>query len=161
MKLTKDECIELILKAESSKMGRVDTNERRKYSTVGWILYSGELFDKINKYCFENIGIRINKLHVNILKYNPGDLFERHIDRHKNLKFNQKFVFNINAVLNDEFEGGEFYLEDVPYIKDVGEVYHYNSTQYHEVKPITSGTRYSVLFVIFEDDIDTSSKKLV
>jgi len=160
MKFTDDERIELIQIAEKNGMNRIETNSRKKYFVHSWIVYSGPIFEKINNYCLKNIGMGLNKLRVHVLKYIENDFFERHIDRDENLNFNKEFVFNINSRLNDDYEDGEFFLNDKLYEKPVGEIYHYRSTEYHEVKPITKGIRYSALFSIFESDISDSTKKI-
>lgn len=87
---------------------------------------------------------KIDNIGVYILKYLKGDFFGRHMDK-GNTEFAHDAISNINTILNDEYEGGEFYLDDLLYKKPIGEIYNYDSITYHEVKPITNGTRYSLL----------------
>ena len=63
-------------------------------------------------------------------------------------------------MLNDEFEGGEFYLNDTKLEGNTpGIAYTYNSFEFHEVKPVTSGIRYSMLCYVRERDFITKEKK--
>jgi hypothetical protein len=112
--------------------------------------------NKIIKYGKEKLGLSILNVNLGVIKYLVGDSYPRHIDRNQEIEFNKDFVYNINLKLNDEYEGGEFFLNDELLIAEVGDVYHYKSTQYHEVKPITNGIRYSGLFYIRERDLGIS-----
>jgi hypothetical protein len=112
--------------------------------------------DKIIKYGKEKLGLSILNVNLGIVKYLVGDSYPRHIDRHTEIEFNKDFLYNINLKLNDDFEGGDFFLNDELFVAAVGDVYHYKSTQYHEVKPITRGIRYTGLFYIRERDLGIS-----
>jgi len=62
--------------------------------------------------------------------------------------------------LNDDYEGGEFWLDDELFQGNLpGHVYYYNSTQWHEVKPVTKGIRYSLLCFVRERDLIIKEKK--
>jgi hypothetical protein len=94
-----------------------------------------------------------------ILKYTKGDLFARHIDL-GNLDFTSDFIYNVNMVLNDDFKGGEFYLDDKKFEgNDIGVVYHYPSTVFHEVKEVKDGFRYSMLYYIRKREIKNKNEK--
>jgi hypothetical protein len=112
--------------------------------------------NKIINYGKEHLGLSIFNVNLGVIRYSVGDYFHRHIDRNPNDKFNKDFVFNINLKLNDDYEGGEFFLNDKLFVAEVGDVYHYKSTEYHEVKPITGGIRYTGLFYIRERDLGIS-----
>jgi hypothetical protein len=112
--------------------------------------------DKIINYGRETLGLSILSVNMAVLKYQVGDHFPRHIDRNKEHEFNKDFLYNINVKLNDDYEGGEFFLNDKLFVADVGDVYHYKSTEFHEVKPVTKGLRYTGLFYIRERDLGVS-----
>jgi predicted 2-oxoglutarate/Fe(II)-dependent dioxygenase YbiX len=150
---TKNECNEIILFSENENQWKKITHE------VSYQIFifkpSESISNKIIKYSKEILGLSILTVNLAVLKYIEGDYFPRHTDRAGN-GFNRDFLYNINLKLNDEYEGGEFLLNDKVLVADVGDVYHYKSTEFHEVKPITKGTRYTGLFYLRERDIGIS-----
>jgi hypothetical protein len=150
----KNECDDLISFAEGQ-------NKWKKVS--GFSSYQIFIFqpsvhvsDKIINYGRETLGLLILCVNMAVLKYQVGDYFPRHIDKNKGYEFNKDFLYNINVKLNDNYEGGEFFLNEKLFVADVGDVYHYKSTEVHEVKPITKGLRYTGLFYIRERDLGVS-----
>lgn len=119
--------------------------------------------NKFKKFIDSHLLVKVDKVTVYALKYLPGYSFGRHTDRIQRKDKNQDFVFNINVVLNDDFKGGEFWLDDMPLEGNTpGMVYYYNSTQWHEVKEITDGVRYSILcFVRERDYVSKKTKSLL
>jgi predicted 2-oxoglutarate/Fe(II)-dependent dioxygenase YbiX len=150
---TKNECNEIISFSE---------NENQWIKKTDGVSYQIFIFkpnefisDKIMKYAKEILGLSILTVNLAVLKYIEGGYFPRHTDRAEN-GFNRDFLYNINLKLNDEYEGGDFFLNDKLFTAEVGDVYHYKSTEFHEVKPITKGTRYTGLFYLRERDIGIS-----
>lgn len=118
------------------------------------------VINKFKNYINSNFPFRVDNVNIFVLKYLQGGFFHRHIDRVEHREKHKDFVYNINVILNDEFSGGEFWVNDEPFIGNTpGMVYYYNSTQWHEVKPILSGTRYSMLCYIRERDIISKNTK--
>jgi len=119
--------------------------------------------NKILKYTEETLKIKLktNVLSFAVLKYEKGDSFGRHMDRFQSTEFNKDFVYNINLKLNKNYEGGKFYHLDKEFSPNIGDVYYYNSTDYHEVKPIKSGTRYTGLIYIRERDLKDNYKSII
>lgn len=148
---TKDECNEIIKFCEEQNKW----NNKSHYH-IFTFQPNEYITNKIINYGKEQFGLSIFNVNLGVLRYSEGDYFHRHIDRNINDEFNKDFVYNINVKLNDEYEGGEFYLNDKLFAADVGDVYHYKSTEYHEVKLITKGLRYSGLFYIRERDLGVS-----
>jgi hypothetical protein len=148
---TKNECNDIIKFCEEQN----NWKDRTHYQ-----IYAFEpeehISNKIINYGKEQLGLSILHVNLGVIRYLVGYNFPRHIDRWAEFEFNKDFVYNINVKLNDEYEGGEFYLNDKLFIADVGDVYHYKSTEYHEVKVITKGVRYSGLFYIRERDLGIS-----
>lgn len=110
--------------------------------------------DKFRKLIHSNFPFKLKNINVYVIKYTVGQFFGRHNDRNKNSENTKDYVFNINVLLNDDFEGGEFFLDDIKFEGNLpGIAYTYNSSQYHEVKPVKSGIRYAILCYIRERDI--------
>jgi hypothetical protein len=150
---TKNECNEIISFSENENQWKKKTDG---VSYQIFIFKPNEFIsDKIMKYAKEILGLSILTVNLAVLKYIEGGYFPRHTDRSETA-FNRDFLYNINLKLNDEYEGGEFLLNDNVFLADVGDVYHYKSTEFHEVKPITKGTRYTGLFYLRERDIGIS-----
>ena len=102
-----------------------------------------------------DILIQYNKMHpmcmcginsdVTILEYKKGGLYAKHTDQSSN--FNR--ALSISILLNNDFEGGEIAFFDRQYIPKVTKyqaiVFPANFAYPHEVLPIISGTRYSLI----------------
>ena len=161
MRLSQIECNYLIDFSETKKGKAYDTKGHR-YQVTYFELYN-EIKDIIVSYCKDILKLEISRVNVGIIKCEKDSFFGRHQDRLSKSEFTKDFLYNINVRLNDDYKGGEFYLDDSPYHKPVGEIYHYKSSQYHEVKKITEGVRYTAIFYIRERDIikDLNNKNLL
>jgi len=150
---TKQECSEMIKKAEQQNnwMRNVKLN-KHSYFTCPLILNENQI-EKVRLYCKEYLNLDVENISLGILKYIPNDFFARHMDKLDSLEFNYDFIYNVNMRLNDDYEGGDFYLNDKLFNQEVGVVYNYTSDTYHEVTKVTSGIRYSALFYIRERDL--------
>jgi hypothetical protein len=151
---TKNECDEIISFSENQNRWK-EVNDGGIYKIV-FFTPNEYISNEIIEYGKEILGLSILNVNMAVIKYLEGDCFPRHIDRDKNYELNRDFLYNINLKLNDEYEGGEFFLKDKLFYAEVGDVYHYKSTEFHEVKPITKGIRYTGLFYIRERDIGIS-----
>jgi hypothetical protein len=151
---TKNECNEIISFSENENQWKKINNGADYYI----FLFKPNQFisDKIIHYSKEILGLSILNVNLGVLKYVEGGGFPRHTDRNEEIELNKDFLYNINLKLNDEYEGGDFFLNDKLFSADVGDVYHYKSTEFHEVKPITKGIRYMGLFYLRERDIGIS-----
>lgn len=165
---TIDECNEII----KSTLFREDWKHQKWIGDKEWdssfdyyiIDYNDNqlVTDKFKNLINSKFSINVNVVNIFILKYLPGGMFGRHFDRTEFKEFNKDFVYNINVLLNDSFEGGEFYLKDSVFEGNTpGIAYHYQSTDWHEVKPVKSGVRYSMLCYVRERDFVVKNKKSV
>lgn len=156
---SREECLNLINRVESNDRWRRLDDKIYHYQISECHLNESEEF-RVRYYCKKHLNIELNKIDTAIFKYKEGDYILRHVDRFTdvNTKHHTNMLYNINMRLNDDYEGGEFYLKGNPFIQDVGTVYHYKSNDIHEVKPVTAGVRYTILFYIRESYIkrDTS-----
>lgn len=148
MKISKEKCLEIIQQVElKSKWETRRFKKTVSYKTTSFPL-DLELENKFKNYCKTNLNLDVLTVKLNVLKYEVNDMFARHIDQNPNIEENSDWLYNINFRLNDDYQGGDFYLNDKLFNKPVGEIYHYKSTEYHEVKPIIKGIRYSALFYV-------------
>lgn len=96
---------------------------------------------------------------VSILKYDTGGFIYKHKDSHTGGKDGDTYAkYYLICLLNDEFEGGDFFgydNNDVPYRlnKVPGNILIGDPNMYHEVKEITSGTRYNFICFIKQEHL--------
>ena len=95
-------------------------------------LYNKQLTDIVKKYITVNSDEYISNIHY--INYKTGEEGKRHVDSGASEK---TFII----LLNDDFEGGEFYLKREPIPFKKGEILQFNGNHYHEIKPITKGNR--------------------
>lgn len=95
-------------------------------------LYNTELVDIVKKY----ITIRPDEYITNIhyIKYGVGDEAKQHVDTGASVR-------TYIIMLNDNFEGGEFYLEDELIPINLGEMIEFDANRLHGVKKVTKGNR--------------------
>jgi len=152
---TENQCKDIIKKAEELDNWSHNISNNFSYNIV---TFNSDKYisDIITDYCSKYLKLNVLNINMGVIKYKVNDYMGRHYDRNSGTDFNKDFLYNINVRLNDEFSGGEFYLKDKIFESKVGDVYHYKSTEWHEVKPITNGVRYIALFYIRERDIGTN-----
>ena len=95
-------------------------------------LYNTELVDIVKKY----ITIRSDEYITNIhyIKYGVGDEAKQHVDTGASIR-------TYIMMLNDNFEGGEFFLEDELIPIKCGEMIEFDANRMHGVKKVIKGNR--------------------
>ena len=157
---SKEEC-DSIINLNKNNLQNWKKNDR-DYESLS-IFYNENtnwIFEKL-KYFFEKQSghtiINLKK-EIHFHKYNQNDWFGKHND---NLN---KRIFSVGVLLNENFDGGDFKLYDKTEIildKKIGNSYIFNVDITHEILPITSGTRYSLIWFLQSDNIQISSKNLI
>lgn len=162
MKFSNFECNEIINYAENSILQQWERIELKNSKYFLKDISEFNISQKVFKeYINENLSkYKIDNFEVFILKYIEGDFFGRHMDKAKT-EFTQDAIANINTRLNDDYIGGDFYLNDLVHNKPIGEIYNYDSDVYHEVKPITDGIRYSLLCFLRARNITKKNTKSI
>ena len=167
MKLSEEQCKYLIDTAESkNQWSRIRGGSKTSYKTVVLDLDDNSIIDLFSIYCSKILNIQHIPFRVAIIRYDKGDLIQRHKDNGSNFgdayNFTRDALYNINIRLNSDYKGGEFYLSDQLFYRPVGEIYHYKSDTYHEVKMITEGVRYLALLTIsYQDTLTNASYSLI
>ena len=95
-------------------------------------LNNQELVDVVKK----NIPIKENEYISNIhyINYGVGEKAKPHVDTGASIR---TFIM----LLSNDFEGGDFYLEENKIDFQVGEIIEFDATLLHEVKTVTRGNR--------------------
>ncbi len=114
------------------------------------------IFEKLSEFFQEETKLKIttikNKIHFH--KFVSGDWFGKHNDAIDNR------VYAIGVLLNENFEGGDFKLynpDEYTLNKYVGNAYIFESKIEHEITPILSGERYSLLWFLQKDNLITKT----
>lgn len=155
---TLDECNQIINSLDTDNWKRIRYQPEVNTPLMADYFLMEYIKDDFVKHRFRNLinsnfHFKVNEVNIHVIKYNEGQFFGRHTDRNKNSEKLKDFFYNINVVLNDEFEGGEFWLDDKLFLGNTpGVAYYYNSDTWHEVTPIVKGTRYSMLCYVRERD---------
>jgi hypothetical protein len=114
----------------------------RRYDSMA-IDYNNDskwLFDKLKLFFESNTDLSLLKLknQIHFHKFIKGDWFDKHND------VNEKRLYAVGVLLNDDFEGGDFKL--------------YNP---NEITPILNGERYSLLWFLQHEHIKIKTNKLL
>jgi len=93
---------------------------------------------------------RVEPLQLGI--YKEGDHYDWHVDDDgiaydssagPFAGLNRRLSFSI--LLNEDFKGGEFVMNDIVPLNKTGQILIFPSTIKHKVNPVTQGTRYSLV----------------
>ena len=148
--LSSKECSELICYGELNK--EIDKSRHAGNHYVCGLSSSDEIHDKllgIWESAIEFFDSRINFVETYLLKkYTaPMGFFGRHIDNYKCIKGNLDRKLSLVVQLTDttEYKGGDLIIEGVRTPKDLGTAIVFPSCFVHEVRPVTFGTRWSLI----------------
>jgi predicted 2-oxoglutarate/Fe(II)-dependent dioxygenase YbiX len=116
--------------------------------------------DELKKFLldkFSNFNI-ISIPTIQYIKYKVGSKFKLHRDRDDNRGVfpNRYKTLIIQLSEKTDYSGGELIIEGNEMSKDIGTVIIYNSKYLHEVKEITSGTRYSLCIFLEKEHFKSS-----
>tara|TARA_B110000208_G_scaffold104282_1_gene129500 strand:+ start:38 stop:478 length:441 start_codon:yes stop_codon:yes gene_type:complete len=84
------------------------------------------------------------------LKYTEGDFMSLHTDG----QYSHAYLSG-GILLNNDYIGGKFILEETPLDVSNGEVFTFSRNALHEITPIESGIRYSLHFHIALRELNT------
>jgi len=150
------------------KVSKVYTNEtgeaeevskfRKSHHTL--IDYDSDsfYFKKVSQFLAENnITLNIPSIEVMVIRYDEGDYINKHIDKME--KYSRRYAMITQLTEEDKYEGGELVFYDrftnEPDITDPtpGNSILYPVDVEHEVKKLISGTRYSAIIFLCEEEI--------
>lgn len=87
-----------------------------------------------------------NILHECLMKYDVGDFFTTHTDASWHRIAPNHFAHTVWITpLNDDYEGGDLYFDNELVPQDVGIPIKRPRKMLHEITPVTTGTRYSLV----------------
>jgi hypothetical protein len=166
MIFTKSECEYIInLSNKLSPIEPYSSNDNAfKVNYSAWTLLLNDdtkwIFDRIGLFFMNKTNLKIKKKldTLYIHKYIRGQQFEKHNDTHYKTQ-----IHNVGVCLNDDYDGGEFILYEPDEVlpKKQGIIYTFPSSQYHKVKQITNGERWSIIGFLHMEHIEFPNKTLI
>jgi predicted 2-oxoglutarate/Fe(II)-dependent dioxygenase YbiX len=157
---TKDEC-DLIISYVDSYFKNWDKKDRKYNShSIDYDTTNNWIFYRLKDFFEDQTGLKISKLkkQLHFHKFTKGDWFSRHSD------VNDRRLYVVGSMLNDDFEGGDFIMyndEKIILDKKVGNTYIFDVKIEHEITPITNGERYSLLWFLQNSNIIVEKKSLI
>jgi predicted 2-oxoglutarate/Fe(II)-dependent dioxygenase YbiX len=144
-------------KYQTHDSGAIVKQERVKMSDA-WIKKESVFYTAV-KSCFEEVIVKYKTdfplfsvgrtTDFRINKYGKGGFMSRHVDNIHHSHGQQYGYPQVSALLylNDDYEGGEFYVADKKFcpIKGSAIIFPSNFMFPHEAKPVTKGTRWSIV----------------
>jgi len=88
---------------------------------------------------------------ITLLIYTKGDFFGKHIDGPSYSSKEHKTIKTGGYLLNTDYEGGDFLIKNKILRVGIGELFWFGRDDWHEVKEVTNGIRYSLHFAINEN----------
>ena len=141
----------------SDPAGVVESDDRVCMDEI-WFLQDHKFYDVLKNFVLkglENYSKQHPKFvvthHTNfrLNKYSKGGFMSKHCDNIHHSHGQQYGYPHVSVLLflNDDYEGGEFVVADETYVTKKGSslIFPSNFMFPHEVKPITNGTRWSVI----------------
>jgi len=101
---------------------------------------------------------------LTLQKYSVGDRFDKHFDITNTPPYNNR-RFNLGVSLNNSYEGGEYMLyfnegEEYTFSTAPGNAIGYDISYLHEVKEVTRGERWSLVYPLYKGDFIEGNKLL-
>ena len=123
------------------------------YDSNSWV------HDCVNELISKNLGSEYHLIaRVTVLKYESGDFFLKHKDGPSNTKLNPSlpnhFYGGVELSERSTFSGGEFFINDKIVDFKKGRMFTHGFSDSHGVNMVTSGTRWSIHFLINNNKIN-------
>ncbi len=157
---SKEEC-DLIIENHKKSERLWNKNDRSYQScSIQHSDYNRWIFSRFTEF-FESVSgfeVKKPKGEIHFHKFVPGDWFGKHDDNKSGR------LYAVGSLLNEDFEGGDFIFYnplEVPVLKFSGNSYVFDVRITHEVKPITIGSRYSLLWFLEAEHLKLKRGKLI
>ena len=118
---------------------------------VGWV------FDRVIDFINQKVKLNwISNPHAIFRNYTNGSYFVKHKDNVDASKADKRYLtISIQLSESNNYEGGDVIINDTEYLpREIGSVFIWGTNVPHEVTPITSGERNSLIFFVSEKHIE-------
>jgi predicted 2-oxoglutarate/Fe(II)-dependent dioxygenase YbiX len=157
---SKEECSTIINYQKINHQNWKNNDRDYKSSTIVLNYETSWVFERLKNFFEEVSGCEMfnikNEIHFH--KYQTNDWFGVHNDTRDNR------LYSVGVLLNEDFIGGDFKLynpDEILLNKMCGNSYVFDVRVSHEVTPILSGIRYSLIWFIQNMNIKTITKKII
>jgi hypothetical protein len=138
---------------KSNDYSKIHTHYDLDWKKNIWLPISSLPEFKFVENLINNDLLKINPIYkvsevITLLEYNVGDFFGKHADGPSYESNNDIAILSGGYLLNEDFEGGEFIINDKKLDTPIGSIFTFGRNEMHEVNPVTKGTRYSLHFVV-------------
>jgi hypothetical protein len=156
----KEECLRIINSIKTNRQIWEGLDRKYKSYAINISLENEWIFQRIKSFFEKNTGIGIpsmkNQIHYH--EYSEGEYFLKHNDSRDNR------LYAIGCLLNDDFTGGDLNLYNPGLItteKKAGNGYFFDVRIDHEVTPILTGKRKSIICFLQSDHIKIKAQKII
>ena len=157
---SKEECRSIIW--DTSRVIKGWDMKDRRYNSLS-VEYTNDtkwIFDRLKNFFEDETDLKIIKIkkEIHFHKFSKGDWFGKHNDNR------DKRLYGVGVLLNEDFEGGEFKMyneSELTLDKLIGNTYLFDVRIEHEVTPIISGNRYSLLWFLQDEHINFTKKSII
>jgi hypothetical protein len=173
---TKEECAEILKYKTNVSRTKYSVKLEKDFQEKGGYMMSQDLipnpdnqwvFDRMKNYVESKYPVKwLEDPHGVFRQYSEGDFFVEHTD-HVEWKIGTKkhvrlFAISIQLTPEHNFEGGELILDrKIEANKTLGSIALFGSHVIHEVKPITKGSRNSLIFFVSSKHIKFTNTVLI
>lgn len=139
------------------------SNFRKSSQSIHYTNRGDKVFSSIANYVSDlNLSITADKLKYMVCKYEQGEFVKHHNDLYGGSS--RKFSLVAQLSDSDSYSGGDFayYSKSGKLLleRDLGNALIFPCQQYHEVEKVISGTRYSFVMFLSEDQISSNKSAL-
>lgn len=170
--LSEEECSNILskckneLKLSDAKVSVGSLKDRK--SSIGWVDNLGDINERVKntlRDTFNFGGMEVTGLgSFQFTEYKIGEFYRWHTDRDSSAFYN-RFASTV-ILLNKDYEGGVLEIKNsegeiIPITQKVGTLYIFDSNLLHQVTPVESGVRYSLVNWVSIIKTDSSLQKLM
>lgn len=155
-----EECEEIIYLSKINPQEWNSSDRRYKSSTIVFNEHSEWIYKKLKNFFeeYSNQKLLALKKEIHFHTFNKNDKFDLHNDAL------DKRLFSVGVLLNDDFGGGDFNLytpSKITLDKVEGNCYIFDASISHEITPILSGIRNSIIWFIQDNHVKVAPKKII
>lgn len=155
-----EECEEIIYLSKINPQKWNSSDRKYNSSTIVYNEHSKWIYDKLKNF-FEETSNQVLitlKKEIHFHTFDENDKFDLHNDAL------DRRIFSVGVLLNDDFVGGDFNLyvpSKITLDKVKGNCYIFDASISHEITPILSGIRNSLIWFIQDNHVKISPKKII
>jgi predicted 2-oxoglutarate/Fe(II)-dependent dioxygenase YbiX len=155
---SKDECHSIINSCNYTFTSRKNWDRDYQSTSILNTNNTSWIFNRLTQFFNKSTLLDLvnDNAEIHFHKYEVGDYFGKHNDTR------DRRLFSIGVLLNDDFTGGDFILNDNFILnKKIGNSYIFDSSISHEITPIITGIRYALIWFIRDNNVKIKQNKII